>query len=147
MNGRGKAIDKDEFIEAVQRRSTLGSSEEAERSIQETLEVLAEHLGDDKSRDLATKLPSEIAQYLPHERGQVGKAFVLSDFIDDVYQRGDALHPEEATVRAQAVLQTVEEAVTEGESEEASSPLLPQEFAPLLGEEEPAESGQPGAGG
>ena len=72
---------------------------------------------------------------------------MLSDFIDDVYQRGDALHPEEATVRAQAVLQTVEEAVTEGESEEASSPLLPQEFAPLLGEEGPAESGQPGAGG
>ncbi len=72
---------------------------------------------------------------------------MLSDFIDKVYQRGDALHPEEATVRAQAVLQTVEEAaVTEGGAEEAGSPL-PQEFAPLLGEEGPAESGQPGAGG
>ena len=108
--------------------------------------MLGEHLGDDKAKELAAKLPSEIAQYLPHERGQVGKAFMLSDFIDDVYQRGDALHPEEATVRAQAVLQTVEEAVTEGEAEDADSPL-PQEFAPLLGEEGPAESGLPGAGG
>ncbi len=101
-------------MEAVQRRSTLGSSEEAERSIQETLEVLAEHLGDDKAKVLAAKLLSEIAQYLPHERGQAGKAFMLSEFIDQVYQRGDALHPEEATVRARTVLQTIEEAVTEG---------------------------------
>src|ERR671916_3063792 len=125
-------MNKDEFVEAVQRRSTISSSEEAERSIQETLEVLAEHLGDDKAKELAAKLPSEIAQYLPHERGQAGKAFTLSEFIDHVYQRGDALHPEEATVRAQAVLQTVEQAVTEGEAGDVSSPQLPTEFAPLL---------------
>lgn len=103
-------------------------------------------MGDDRAKELAAQLPTEIAQYLPHERGEAGKAFALSDFIDHVYQRGDALHPEEATVRAQAVLQTVEEAVTEGEAEDASSPL-PQEFAPLLGEEGSAESGLPGAGG
>ena len=103
-------------------------------------------MGDDRAKDLAAQLPTEIGQYLPHERGEAGKAFALSDFIDHVYQLGDALHPEEATVRAQAVLQTVEEAVTAGEAGEASSPL-PQEFAPLLGEEGPAESGQPGSGG
>jgi uncharacterized protein (DUF2267 family) len=103
-------------------------------------------LGDDRVKDLAAKLPSEIAQYLPQERGEVGKAFALSEFVDNVYHRGDALHPEEATVRAQAVLRTVEEAVTEGEAEDANSPL-PQEFAPLLGEERPVESGLPGAGG
>ena len=103
-------------------------------------------MGDDSAKDLAAQLPPEIAQYLPHERGEAGKTFTLSDFIDHVYHRGDALHPEEAAVRAQAVMQTVEEAVTEGEAEGASSPL-PQEFAPLLGEEGPAESGQPGAGG
>lgn len=57
------------------------------------------------------------------------------------------MHPEEATVRAQAVLQTVEEAVTEGEAGEDVDSPLPQEFAPLLGEEGPAESGLPGAGG
>jgi uncharacterized protein (DUF2267 family) len=104
-------------------------------------------LGSDRAKDLAAQLPPEIAQYLPHERGEAGKALVLSEFIDHVYHHGDALDPEEATVRAQAVLQTVEEAITEGEEEEASSPLLPQEFAPLLGEEGPAESGLPGAGG
>ena len=71
-------------------------------------------VGDDKAKDLAAKLLSKIAQYLPHERGQAGKAFMLSEFIDQVYQRGDALHPEEATVRARTVLQTIEEAVTEG---------------------------------
>lgn len=103
-------------------------------------------MGDDRAKELAAQLPTEIAQYLPHERGEAGKAFALSDFIDHVYQRGDALHPGEATVRAQAVLQTVEEAVTESEAEDASSPL-PQEFAPLLGEEGSAESGLPGAGG
>jgi hypothetical protein len=48
----------------------------------------------------------------------------LSEFVDKVYHRGDALHPEKATVRAQAVLQTVEEAVSEGEAgEDAASPL------------------------
>ena len=139
-------MDKDEFIEAVQRRSSIGSSEEAERSIRETLEVLAEHLGDDGAKELTAQLPPEIAQYLPHERGEAGKAYALSEFVDNVYQRGDALDPEEATVRAQAVLRTVEEAVTASGSEEAS-PALPQEFAPLLGEEGPAESGLPGAGG
>jgi uncharacterized protein (DUF2267 family) len=139
-------MNKDEFVEAVQRRSTIGSSEEAERSIQETLEVLTEHLGSDRAKDLAAQLPSGIGQYLSHERGEDGKALVLSEFVEQVYQRGDALHPEEATVRAQAVLQTLEEAVTAGEAGEADSPL-PPEFAPLLGEEGPAESGQPGAGG
>ena len=103
-------------------------------------------MGSDRAKDLAAQLPSEIGQYLSHQQGEAGKAFALSEFVEQVYQRGDALHPEEATVRAQAVLQTVEEAVTEGEAEDASSPL-PQEFAPLLGEEGPAESGQPGAGG
>jgi len=104
-------------------------------------------LGRDRAEVLAAQLPSEIAQYLSHERGEAGgKAFALSEFVEQVYQRGEALHPEEATVRAQAVLQTVEEAVTAGEAGEADSPL-PPEFAPLLGEEGPAESGQPGAGG
>ncbi len=103
-------------------------------------------MGDDGAEDLAARLPPEIAQYLPHERGEAGKAFALSEFVDEVYHRGDALHPEEATVRAQAVLQTVEEAVSAGESEEAGS-QLPEEFGPLLGEEGPAESGQPGSGG
>lgn len=97
-------------------------------------------MGDDRAKDLAAQLPSEIAQYLSHERSEAGKAFALSEFVDNVYHRGDALHPDVATVRAQAVLRTVEEAVTEGEAEDANSPL-PQEFAPLLGEEGPAESG------
>ena len=103
-------------------------------------------MGSDRAEDLAAQLPSGIGQYLSHERGEAGNAFALSEFIDQVYQRGDALHPEEATVRAQAVLQTVEEAVTAGGAEDADSPL-PSEFAPLLGEEGPAESGQPGSGG
>lgn len=104
-------------------------------------------MGDDRVKDLAPQLPPEITQYLPHEWGEAGKAFALSEFIDHVYQRGDALHPEEATVRAQAVLQTVEEAVTESEAGEDVGSPLPREFAPLLGEEGPAESGLPGAGG
>jgi uncharacterized protein (DUF2267 family) len=103
-------------------------------------------LGSDRAKDLAAQLPSGIGQYLSHERGEDGKALVLSEFVEQVYQRGDALHPEEATVRAQAVLQTVEEAVTAGEAGDVSSPL-PQEFTPLLGEEGPAESGLQGAGG
>ena len=42
-------MDKVEFVEAVRRRSTIGSSEEAERSIREALEVQAEHLGGDRA--------------------------------------------------------------------------------------------------
>jgi uncharacterized protein (DUF2267 family) len=42
-------MDKVEFIEAVRRRSTIGSSEEAERSIREALEILAEHPGGDRA--------------------------------------------------------------------------------------------------
>jgi uncharacterized protein (DUF2267 family) len=42
-------MDKVEFIEAVRRRSTIGSSEEAERSIREAPEVLAEQLGGDRA--------------------------------------------------------------------------------------------------
>ncbi len=103
-------------------------------------------MGSDRVKDLAAQLPSGIGQYLSHQQGEAGKAFALSEFVEQVYHRGDALHPEEATVRAQAVLQTLEEVVTAGGAGEASSPL-PQEFAPLLGEEGPAESGQPGAGG
>ena len=104
-------------------------------------------MGRDRAEELAAQLPSQIGQYLAHERGEAGQGFALSEFVEQVYQRGEALHPEEATVRAQAVLQTVEEAVTAGGSGEASTPQLPPEFAPLLGEEGPAESGQPGAGG
>jgi steroid delta-isomerase-like uncharacterized protein len=49
LERKGQLIDKVEFFEAVRRRSTIGSSEEAERSIREALEVQAEHLGGDRA--------------------------------------------------------------------------------------------------
>ena len=139
-------MDDGEFLEVVRQKANVGSTDEARRVTQETFEVLAEHLGSDKARELGARLPSGIGGYLPHGQGEAGKAFALDEFVDRVYELGDALHPEETAVRARAVLQALDQAATSDEAEKGGS-LLPQELPPLLGEEGPAESGLPGSGG
>lgn len=132
-----------QFVEGVQRRAALGSSEEADRIIQAALEALAEHLSKDAAEDLATQLPQEIGQYLRHRRvGESGEALALDEYVDHVGERVDARDPEQAASYTRAVLRTVEEASEAGSGHSS----LPQELDPLL-ERGPGESGLPGSGG
>ena len=139
-------MNEGDFIVMVQRGANIDSPQEAEHITRETLEVLCEHLGDGKAKELADRLPYGVAQYLRQEKqAGPGEALALDEFVERVGERTDARDPEQAAVRARAVLQAVEQVATVGEPGGAYSPL-PQEFAPLLGEG-PGESGLAGSGG
>ena len=142
---KGYTVEHGEFIEAVQRRANIGSSERAEHVVMETLKVVAEYLSEDQAHDLASQLPSQIAQYLPTERAGFAEGFPLSEFVERVGERTDARDPEQAASYTRAVLRTVEEAIAAGEAGGTRSPL-PQELNPLL-ERGPGDAGLPGSGG
>lgn len=139
-------MNEGEFIVMVQRGADIGSPQEAERITREALEVLHEHLGDGKAKELADLLPHGVARYLQQEEHVgSGEALALDEFVERVGERTDARDPEQAAVRARAVLRAVEEAAMVDDTEDTDSPL-PQEFGPLL-EQGPGESGLPGSGG
>lgn len=137
-------MDYDQFIEAVQERASVDSHEEAERIIQATLQTLSERLSSDQLDDLSAHLPSEVMEHLQHEQAGSAEDFPLDEFVDRVSERADARDPEEATAQAQAVMQTVKEAI--GGDEEDDDFPLPQDLDPLFGPDV-GESGLPGAGG
>jgi uncharacterized protein (DUF2267 family) len=110
-----------------------------------TLKVLTEYLFHDQAQNLASQLPSQIAQYLSIEPAGSAQELPLSEFVERVGELTDARDPEQAAVYTRAVMRTVEEAIVAGEEGGARAPL-PQELAPLL-ERGPGDVGLPGSGG
>jgi uncharacterized protein (DUF2267 family) len=111
----------------------------------DTLKVLAEYLSEDQAQNLASRLPSRIAQYLSTERAGSARELPLSVFVERVGEQTVARDPEQAAVYTRAVVRTVEEALAAG-AEGGARPPLPQELAPLL-ERGPGDVGLPGSGG
>jgi uncharacterized protein (DUF2267 family) len=142
---KGYTVEHGKFIEAVQRRANIGSSERAEHVVMETLKVLVEYLSEDQAQDLASQLPPQITQNLPTERAGFTDGFPLSEFVERVGERTDARDPEQAASYTRAVIRTVEEEIVAGEMGGTRS-LLPQELNPLL-ERGPGDAGLPGSGG
>jgi uncharacterized protein (DUF2267 family) len=98
-------IGYEEFIEAISRSVGI-DHQSARRVTQATLATLAETLDDTGRQRLAAAIPPLFRQYLPRRTGR--RDWDLAALVLAMAQRGNQ-PPEQARVRAQAVLATLAE--------------------------------------
>ena len=98
-------IQYEELIEAVSRSVDIDHLT-ARRATQATLVTLAETLDDNGRQRLAAAIPPLFRQYLPRRTGQ--RDWDLPALVQEMAQRGNQ-PPEQARVRAQAVLAALAE--------------------------------------
>ena len=120
----------DEFIAQVQRRTDLGSHDEADRAVRATLETLTERLAGGEAKDLASQLPPEIAIYLEQPLAGASEDYSLDEFFQRLSEREGVALPD-ATFHARVVCGLVSEVVTMGEIENVRA-QLPAEFRQLF---------------
>lgn len=112
----------DEFINGVQERGHLGSREEAEAAAGSTLQTLAERLAGGEPHDLASQLPSGLAEHVRYDGEQESDPFSLEEFYRRVADK-EGTGESEATQHAQVVMGVLRDAVTAGEIEDVRSQL------------------------
>ena len=118
----------DEFTGKVQHKAKLATTGEALAATRATLETLAERVAGDEPKNLAAQLPQEIGKYL--EGAHIVERFSLAEFFDRVTEKEGVDKPV-AVYHARAVIDTVMEAVSEGEIEDLKA-QLPDEWNPLF---------------
>lgn len=116
-------MEFNEFVKTVQDQAQL-DKEGARKAVQATLQTLGERMTPQESRDLATQLPPELKRWL-QEQGTTQK-YDLNAFLQAIADR-EGCSFEEAQIHAQAVFQTLCQAVTHGEMKDVMS-QLPKEF-------------------
>jgi uncharacterized protein (DUF2267 family) len=133
------SYEEEQFLTTVAQHARL-SWEAAERATEATLTTLAERLSAGEARDLAAKLPPEIARWLRAE-DQAG-GFGADEFMRRVAER-EGTDPATAARHARAVFAALARAVGPREVADMTSELG-KGYAPLLagtddaGEPEPA---------
>jgi len=118
----------DDFTGKVQHKAKLATTDEALAAIRATLETLAERTAGDEAENLAAQLPEEIGKYL-HGK-QIVERFSLADFFDRVTEKEGVDKPF-AVHHARAVIDVLQEAVSEGEIDNLRA-QLPDEWDPLF---------------
>lgn len=118
-----------EFLGRVQQQAGCDSREQALAAAQATLSTLSERLTGNEPRHLGAQLPEPLSQYLDQE-GQ-GRRFSANEFCHLVAER-EGVADDAAKEHARAVLQTLKEAVSEGEMNDVLD-QLPQDYEQLFG--------------
>ena len=125
-----------EFIKQVQDRAELASAEAAAAAVRATLGTLGEMLSPKERRDLAAELPKELKDALtiwmerPAREKSRPHRFELEEFYHRVAARSDVRYPA-AIKHSQAVMQTLQQAVSQGEITDAIREL-PDGYEELL---------------
>ncbi|HYC72875.1 MAG TPA: DUF2267 domain-containing protein [Opitutaceae bacterium] len=123
-------MDFERFIGLVQSRARLAGSGEAVAAVRATLETLAERIGADEARHVASQLPKEIGHFLHGGIAVTGERFSFDEFVRRVAQR-EGCDRAAAVYHARGVIETLEEAVSPGEIAQVLA-ALPGEFTPLF---------------
>jgi uncharacterized protein (DUF2267 family) len=120
----------DEFIGKVQHLARLSSRGDAERATWATLQTLGERLAGGEAKDFASQLPPVLAAYALSGYAGIGARFSLNDFFQIVSERegADLL---QATEHARAVIEVLQEAISQGEVEDIRA-QLPDEYKQLF---------------
>lgn len=121
--------EHERFVATVQRKAGL-SRPEAERAARATLETLAERLSAGEARDLAERLPPELAPWLATNRP--AEPLDVDEFVGRVAAR-EGVDLAAAEQHARAVFDALGQTVGEDEIDDMAA-QLPQDFAPLVGE-------------
>jgi uncharacterized protein (DUF2267 family) len=120
-------MDYERFITTVERAADIGRAR-ARRAAEATLETLAERISKGEARDLAMRLPPELAPWIATDRDADG--FGVDEFLRRVAER-EGVDLDVAESHAKAVFTALGEAVGPEELADLLSEL-PREFAPLL---------------
>jgi uncharacterized protein (DUF2267 family) len=120
-----------EFMDKVRERTGL-DEDQADKAVRATLNTLAQRLAGGEPKDLASQLPGELkeAMLLTTGRG-MGEPLSVEQFVETVADR-EGCPPDAAQGHVRAVMETLREAVTEGEYHDLVA-QLPQDYRPLVG--------------
>lgn len=127
----------DQFVGQVQNRAYLPSRGDAEAAIRATLETLGERLQKESAAHLAAQLPPEIGRHL--KEAERFEHLALDQFFARVAVR-ESTDIDHASLHAQAVMQTIADAVTPGLVGKVAG-QLPPEYAALFGPRWARDSG------
>ena len=122
-------IEYVDFVARVEGGLDNPESGEAEEALEATLETLGECLSGGEAEDLASELPSELAEALTRAGGDP-RSLSLEEFFGRVAEKqgtGETL----AEKHARIVLSILGRAVDNGELSDMRS-QLPKDFQPLL---------------
>lgn len=125
-------VSLDEFVARVADRADI-DREDARRTCDAVLEVLAIRITAGEAEDLAARLPPELRLAMERgiaEAGPAAQRMSADKFLREVTRRLDC-SMEEAAVRVRAVMTTLREAVGEKEFHDVVA-QLPKDYADLL---------------
>lgn len=123
-------IREDEFLETVQQRTNVDSSDVAREATTTTLRTLGERLSEGEASDLALYLPESFEETLTEATDESITAYSFDEFVDRVAER-EGVENETARIHAQAVTGTIVETVSENELD-AMENQLPDQFRVLF---------------
>lgn len=119
-----------EFVSAVRASTGLASTDDAERAVRATLQVLGRRLTGGETRHLASQLPPKLAGVLPEEG--VGERFGIDEFYRRVAEEeGEGCTPQQARQHARAVFTAMRNALPQGELKDVTA-QLPADYADLV---------------
>lgn len=126
-------MQEHEIVSAVQQSTGIADHEHAERAVRAVLAVLGSRLYGGETSDVASQLPSGLAEVLP-ESGP-GERFGITEFYQRVAeQEGTGCTPEQARQHARAVGAALRVALSPTEFDDLTA-QLPDEYRDLFGTE------------
>jgi uncharacterized protein (DUF2267 family) len=120
-------VDYEAFIDVVRAAAAL-DRDDAERATRATLQTLAERIDRGEARDLAARLPAEVAPWIATTSPAEG--FDVDEFLHRVAQR-EGVDESTAYGHVRAVFDALARAVGPDELEDVAA-QLPKDYAPLL---------------
>lgn len=131
-------MDHDSFIGQVQNRAELASRGAALSATRATLQTLGERIQEGEATNLAAQLPDELGRFL-EEHADTTESFDFREFISRVAERDENLGDSgiddddlsAAALHARAVVDVLDEAVTEGQIEDIRD-QLPDDYGDLF---------------
>lgn len=131
-------MDHDSFIGQVQNRAELASRGAALSTSRATLQTLGERIQEGEATNLAAQLPDELGRFL-EEHADATESFDFQEFISRVAERDENLGDggiddddlSAAALHARAVVDVLDEAVTEGQIEDIRD-QLPDDYDDLF---------------
>lgn len=131
-------MDHDSFIGEVQNRAELASRGAALSTSRATLQTLGERIQEGQATNLAAQLPDELGRFLG-EHADTTESFDFREFIERVAERDENLGDggvddddlSEAALHARAVVDVLDEAVTEGQLGDVRD-QLPDDYGELF---------------
>lgn len=121
-------MNYDDFVMQVRDRAHLGTSDDALKAIQATLEVLSERLSQEEANDLASQLPKEFKPYLTQQKET--ESFDVNEFFRRVSKR-ERVELDDAGNHAKAVVSVICDAVSPGELRDVLGEL-PEDYDRLF---------------